>query len=140
MEGLYLNIRSVVSENLGRGGERYFTFILCLFIFIAMVNLFGLLPYVFTPTAHIVVTFGLSLSILIGTTLLGFLTFKWNFLCILMPGGAPLVLGPILVIIETISYFTRAVSLGVRLAANLSAGHLLFAILSEFVFNLLASG
>lgn len=57
-----------------------------------------------------------------------------------MPGGAPLILGPALILIETISYLTRAISLGVRLAANLSAGHLLFGILSGFVFNILAMG
>ena len=57
-----------------------------------------------------------------------------------MPGGAPLVLAPFLVLIETISYLSRAISLGVRLAANLSAGHLLFAILSGFTFDMLTNG
>ena len=57
-----------------------------------------------------------------------------------MPGGVPLVLAPFLVVIETVSYLIRAISLGVRLAANISAGHLLFAILSGFAFNMLSSG
>ncbi len=140
MELIYLNIRSVVHDNLGKAGQKYFPFVLCLFLFIVMLNVLGLFPYVFTPTVHIVVTFGLSLSILIGVTLLGFLTFKLNFLSILMPGGAPLVLAPFLVLIETLSYVSRAISLGVRLAANLSAGHLLFAIISGFAFNMLSNG
>ena len=140
LELIYVNIRSVVHDNLGKSGQKYFPFILCIFIFIALLNILGLFPYVFTPTAHIVMTFGLSLSIIIAVTLLGFITFKGKFLSILMPGGVPLMLAPFLVIIETISYTIRAISLGVRLAANITAGHLLFAILSGFAFNMLSNG
>ena len=140
VELIHLNIRSVVHDNLGKSGQKYFPFVLSLFIFIAILNILGLFPYVFTPTAHIVMTFGLSLSILIAVTLLGFTTFKLNFLSILMPGGVPLMLAPFLVGIETLSYMIRAISLGVRLAANISAGHLLFAILSWFTFNMLSNG
>lgn len=140
MEIIYLNIRSIVRDNLGAPGEKYFPFILSLFIYIGMLNILGLFPYIFTPTVHIVITFGLSLSILIGVTLLGIIKFKWNFLSIFMPGGAPLALAPILVPIETLSYLSRAISLGLRLAANLTAGHLLFAIISGFTFTMLVSG
>ena len=140
MELIHSNMRTVVQDNLGKSGQKYFPFILCLFLFIAMLNVLGLFPYVFTPTAHIVMTFGLSLSIIIAVTLSGFISFKLNFLSILMPGGVPLVLAPVLVIIETMSYMIRAISLGVRLAANISAGHLLFAILSGFAFNMLVNG
>ena len=140
MELIYLNIRSVVRDNLGASGDKYFPFVISLFIFIAMLNTLGLFPYVFTPTVHIVITFGLSFSILIGVTLLGVFTFKWNFLSMFMPSGAPLVLAPLLVYIETLSYISRALSLGLRLAANLTAGHLLFAIMSGFTFNMLANG
>ena len=140
MELIHINIRAVVHDNLGKSGQKYFPFILSIFIFIAILNILGLFPYVFTPTAHIVMTFGLSLSIIIAVTLLGFITFKVNFLSIFMPGGVPLSLAPFLVIIETISYMIRAISLGVRLAANISAGHLLFAILSGFAFNMLSNG
>uniref|UniRef100_A0AAU8HNV9 ATP synthase subunit a n=1 Tax=Porifera sp. TaxID=3140030 RepID=A0AAU8HNV9_9METZ len=140
VELIHSNIRSVIHDNLGKSGQKYFPFVLCLFLFIALLNILGLFPYVFTPTAHIVMTFGLSLSIMIAVTLLGFITFKLNFLSILMPGGVPLVLAPFLVIIETFSYMIRAISLGVRLAANISAGHLLFAILSGFAFKMLSGG
>lgn len=140
MELIHLNIRSVVHDNLGKPGQKYFPFVLCIFLFIAMLNILGLFPYVFSPTAHVVMTFGLSLSIMIAVTLLGFITFKLNFLSIFMPGGAPLILAPLLVLIETVSYITRVISLGLRLAANISAGHLLFAILSGFAFNMLSSG
>lgn len=140
IEQINKNIYGLIKENLGNHGNSYFFFILGLFLFIGILNYISLFPYVFSVTAHIIVTFGLSFSILIGTTLLGIIKFKWNFLSILMPGGAPLILGPALILIETISYLTRAISLGVRLAANLSAGHLLFGILSGFVFNILSMG
>nr|YP_001648456.1 ATP synthase F0 subunit 6 [Amphimedon compressa]ABW76531.1 ATP synthase F0 subunit 6 [Amphimedon compressa] len=138
MELIHLNIRTVVDDNLGKPGQKYFPFVLSLFLFIALLNVLGLFPYVFTPTAQIVVTFGLSLSIIIGVTILGLTAFKSNFLSILVPNGAPLVLAPFLVLIETIGYISRAVSLGMRLAANLTAGHLLFAIVSGFAFNMLS--
>lgn len=140
MELINYNLRSVVHDNLGKSGQKYFPFILSIFLFIVVLNFLGLFPYVFTPTAHIIMTFGLSLSIIIAVTLLGFVTFKINFLSILMPGGVPLSLAPFLVVIETLSYMIRAISLGVRLAANISAGHLLFAILSGFAFNMLSNG
>nr|YP_009473315.1 ATP synthase F0 subunit 6 [Halichondria okadai]AVI26198.1 ATP synthase F0 subunit 6 [Halichondria okadai] len=140
MELIHSNMRSVVQDNLGQKGQKYFPFILSLFLFLAMLNILGLFPYVFTPTAHLVMTFGLSLSIIIAVTISGFVSFKLNFLSILMPGGVPLVLAPVLVLIETLSYMIRAISLGVRLAANISAGHLLFAIISSFAFSMMVNG
>lgn len=140
MELIHRVMSSVVQDNLGRPGQKYFPFVLCLFLFIVMLNILGLFPYVFTPTAHIVITFGLSLSIIIAVVLLGLINFKWNFLSMLMPGGVPLGLAPFLVIIETLSFMVRAISLGVRLAANISAGHLLFGIISGFAFTMLSSG
>nr|AKF78617.1 ATP synthase F0 subunit 6 [Corallimorphus profundus]WHI93354.1 ATP synthase F0 subunit 6 [Corallimorphus profundus] len=134
---IYDHFHGVVKDNLRPGGLRYFPFIISLFFFIVFLNLLGLFPYVFAPTVHIVVTLGLSFSIVIGVTLAGLWGFEWDFFSILMPGGAPLGLAPLLVLIETVSYMSRAISLGVRLAANLSAGHLLFAILAGFGFNML---
>ena len=140
LEFIYINIHSVVQDNLGKLGQKFFPFVWCLFIFIATLTILGLFPYVFVPMAQIVITLGISLTIIMVVTLLGVLNFKLNFLSILMPGGVPLVLAPFLVVIETVSYLIRAISLGVRLAANISAGHLLFAILSGFAFNMLSSG
>nr|UKP87467.1 ATP synthase F0 subunit 6 [Chelidonisis aurantiaca mexicana] len=139
-EIVYTHFLGLVKDSTANKGTRYFTLIITLFTFIAGLNLLGLFPYVFTPTAHIVVTFGLSLSILIAVTILGITQFRWNFASMMMPSGAPLSLAPLLVIIETISYVSRAVSLGVRLAANLSAGHLLFAILASFGFAMISNG
>jgi len=133
MESIYNHFGGLVKDN---SGEKYFPFVLTLFIFIVCYNILGLFPYVFTVTAHVVVTLGLSCSIIMGVTKGGLWKFKWNFLSILMPAGAPLVLTPLLALIETVSYMSRVISLGVRLAANLSAGHLLFAILAGFCFNM----
>lgn len=122
----------ITMQNLGGVGLRYFSFIVSLFVFLVFLNILGLCPYVFTPTTHIIVTLGFSFSIVIGVTFSGFYKFKKDFFSILMPSGAPLVLAPLLILIETVSYVSRAVSLGIRLAANLSAGHLLFVILAGF--------
>nr|YP_009734553.1 ATP synthase F0 subunit 6 [Microzoanthus occultus]QIB71118.1 ATP synthase F0 subunit 6 [Microzoanthus occultus] len=140
LESLFMHFHGVVKDNLGQAGLMYFPFIISLFLFLVFLNVLGLFPYVFTPTVHIIVTMGLSFSIVIGVTLGGLWNFKAQFLSILMPDGAPLALAPLLVIIETVSYVSRAISLGVRLAANLSAGHLLFAILAGFGFNMLIAG
>nr|YP_010585879.1 ATP synthase F0 subunit 6 [Plerogyra sinuosa]UZY20662.1 ATP synthase 6 [Plerogyra sinuosa] len=137
-ELVYFHFYYVAKENLGVKGLKFFPFIFSLFFFLVFLKVFGLCPYVFTPTTHIIVTLGFSFSIIIGVTFAGLWRFKKDFFSILMPSGAPLVLAPLLVLIETVSYFSRAISLGVRLAANLSAGHLLFAILASFgvVFKL----
>ncbi len=95
-------------------------------------NLVGIVPYTFTPTAHIVIGLGMSVSILIAVTYLGIENYGSNYLAMMMPGGSPLVLAGFLVAIEFISQLAKGVSLGVRLAANITAGHLLFAILSGF--------
>ncbi len=130
----------VVKDNLGLKGMKFFPFVFTLFILLVFLNVLGLCPYVFTVPAHIVVTFGISFSLIFAVTIMGFLKFRWEFLSILMPAGAPLGLAPLLVLIETVSYISRAISLGVRLAANLSAGHLLFAIIASFSFIMLTNG
>lgn len=95
-------------------------------------NLVGIVPYTFSPTAHIIVAMGMSFSILIGVTLLGLENYGSNYFAMFLPSGSPLVLAIFLVAIEIISQLAKGVSLGVRLAANITAGHLLFAILSGF--------
>lgn len=122
----------MITDNIGKEGLKYFPFVLTLFLFIALMNLIGLIPYTFSPTAHIVITFGMSLSIFLGVTLLGFVNYGFNYLSMFMPNGSPMVLAPFMVIIELVSHTAKAISLGVRLAANITAGHILFAILSGF--------
>nr|AJF93989.1 ATP synthase F0 subunit 6 [Tabachnickia sp. DVL-2014] len=135
IEIIFNTIKNVCVEHLNTHTQIYLPIIFSFFILIVCINLTGLLPYVFTLTSHIIITFTLSFSILITTTLIGLK--KWNtiFLSILTPQSAPIILSPFLILIETISYTTRIISLSVRLTANISAGHLLFAILSSFIIE-----
>nr|YP_010310512.1 ATP synthase F0 subunit 6 [Acromitus flagellatus]UMY76047.1 ATP synthase F0 subunit 6 [Acromitus flagellatus] len=137
IELLYDHWVNLVKDSLGTKGLKYFPFIFSLFLLIAWLNVLGLFPYVFTVGTHIIITFGFSLSIVIVVTLLGIKNFKLDFFSMLMPQGAPMGLAPLLVLIETASYVSRSISLGVRLAANLSAGHLLFAILASFSYKMI---
>jgi len=129
---IYGFVHQLVTDTIGKEGAMYFPFILSLFVFIGLMNLIGLIPYTFTPTAHIAVTFGLSVSIFFGVTLLGITRHGADFFSMFLPAGSPLALAPFLIIIEFVSHAIKAVSLGVRLAANLTSGHLLFAILAGF--------
>nr|YP_009647063.1 ATP synthase F0 subunit 6 [Chloropicon mariensis]QBX98691.1 ATP synthase F0 subunit 6 [Chloropicon mariensis] len=140
VELIYDFIYDMVQNQVGPAGRPYFPFIFTLFVFILGANLIGMIPYSFTSTSHIVVTFGLSLSIFIGVTLLGFLTHGLHFLSFFLPGGAPLALAPLLVVLEVVSYSFRAISLGVRLFANMMAGHTLVKILSGFSWTMLSVG
>lgn len=137
----YEMIYGVVKENIGESkGRKYVPFIFSLFMMIVILNLFGLIPYTFSPTSHVAVTLGLSFSIFIGVTLLGIVNYGVNYFSMFMPAGSPLALAPFMVVIEIISHTAKAISLGVRLAANITAGHILFAILSGFVWKMLIAG
>ena len=118
----------------------YFPLIFVIFIFILTCNLLGMIPYSFTVTSHIIVTFFLSLSIFIGVTIIGFAHHGIHFFSFFLPAGAPVVLGPFLVVIELISYISRAFSLAIRLFANMMSGHSLLKILAGFAWTMLSVG
>jgi F-type H+-transporting ATPase subunit a len=121
-------------------GQIYFPFMYVLFIFILISNLLGMIPYSFASTSHFILTFALSFTIVLGATLLGFSIHGIKFFAFFVPAGCPLALLPLLVIIEFISYLSRNVSLGLRLAANILSGHMLLNILSGFTYNIMTSG
>ena len=131
---------SLVDEQIGKKGRFAFPLIFTIFTFLLFTNLIGMIPYSFTPTSHLVVTFGLSLSLFIGITIVGFQVHGLHFFSFLLPKGAPLVLAPLLVVLELVSYCFRAVSLGVRLFANMMAGHTLVKILSGFAWTMVSVG
>jgi|ERR1700719_921307 len=114
-------------------------FIYSLFCFVLFANLLGNVPYSFVITTSAVVCLGLSFTIFIGVTLLGLSIHKLNFFSFFVPSGCPLILVPMLSLIEFVSYVSRSVSLGVRLFANLVAGHSLVKILSTFLYKLFSS-
>jgi F-type H+-transporting ATPase subunit a len=118
----------------------YFPFIYVLFVFILINNLIGMVPYSFASTSHFILTFALSFTVVLGTTILGFNRHGLEFFSLLVPAGCPLGLLPLLVLIEFISYLTRNISLGLRLAANIFSGHILLNILSGFTYNIMTSG
>jgi len=118
----------------------FFPLIASLFIYILVNNLIGMIPYSFAPTAHFILTFSLSFTIVIGATILGFQNHSLKFFSFFVPSGCPLGLLPLLVLIEFISYLSRNVSLGLRLAANILSGHMLLNILAGFTFNIMSKG
>jgi F-type H+-transporting ATPase subunit a len=140
-ESLYSTIHSIVINQINsKNGQIYFPFIYTLFIFILINNLIGMVPYSFASTTHFVLTFALSFTIVLGATILGFQKHGLEFFSLLVPAGCPIPLLPLLVLIEFISYLARNISLGLRLAANITAGHMLLNILSGFTYNIMNSG
>lgn len=139
-ELMYEFILSLLDENVGSKGQKYFPFIFVVFIFILFCNLIGMIPYSFTVTSHIIVTFGLAFSIWFGITIIGFMHHGIHFFSFFMPPGAPLALAPLLVVIELVSYLFRSLSLSIRLFANMMAGHTLLKIMSGFAWTMFGIG
>ena len=135
-ESSFQSLNSMVREQIGANMEIYFPFIYSMFFYILIANLISNVPYSFAVTASGVVSLGLSLTIFIGVTILALSIHGIKFFSFFIPSGTPLALVPLLVLIELVSYLSRAVSLGVRLFANLTAGHTLLKILSTYLFKL----
>lgn len=132
----YEFIASMIRDNVGTGGRQYFPFVFTLFMFILFCNLLGMVPYTFTVTSHIIVTFALAMVVFIGVTVIGFIKHGARFLKLFVPSGVPIVLLPLLVVIEILSYLTRPISLSVRLFANMMAGHTMMKVFGGFVVAL----
>ena len=135
-EMLYNFISKMISDTAGKKAKPYFSFIFSLFIFVLFCNMVGMLPYSFTVTSHIIVTLAFAMFIFIGVTILGFVIHGFKYLKIFVPSGVPMVLLPIIMIIEIISYLSRPVSLSVRLFANMMAGHTMLKVFGGFVISL----
>lgn len=135
-EMLYEFVGSLVKDNVGTEGLKYFPFIFTLFMFILFGNLLGLLPYSFTFTSHIVINATLALFIFVAVTIIGFARHGLHYLSLFCPPGTPLPVAIVLVPIEVMSYFIRPVSLSLRLFANMLAGHVLLKVLAGFVISL----
>jgi F-type H+-transporting ATPase subunit a len=135
MESLFGFVLQLVKNQVGPTGQPYFPAIYSLFLFILFLNLIGLIPYSFTATAHFALTLGLSSTIVLGVTLLGLHRHGLHFFSYFVPAGTPLALVPLLVVIESVSYLARAFSLGIRLSANMIAGHILLHLFSSFTWK-----
>nr|QBP39522.1 ATP synthase F0 subunit 6 [Bacidia sp.] len=140
-ESIYATIHGIVLNQINAvKGQMFFPFIYVIFIFILVSNLIGMIPYNFSSTSHFILTFLISFTVVVGSTLLGLLTYRLIFFSVFVPSGCPVGLLPLLVLIELISYLARNISLGLRLAANVLSGHMLLNILSDFAYKIIGSG
>ena len=125
-------IYKMVEDVAGKDGVKYFPYIMTLFMFIVVANFLGMLPMSFTTTSHIAVTAVMAMAVFLTVTILGFYLNGFGFLNIFWIKQAPLVLRPILALIEIISYFVRPVSHSIRLAGNMMAGHAVIKVFAGF--------
>ena len=137
LEIIYETISQLLFDNINIEGEKYFPFISVLFIFILFSNLIGLIPYSFTITSHLIITFTLSLSIFIGVNIICIQRYKFQMLSLFIPANTSFGLALLLVPIEFVSYIFKPISLGVRLFANLMAGHTLLKVIVGFSWSML---
>jgi ATP synthase subunit 6 len=138
LEMFYQMILNVVNENAGVKAKKFFPLIFTTFVIILTCNLIGMIPYSFTVTSHLIVTFSTALAIFTGINILGILKHGKHFLSLFFPPGAPMALAPLLVLIESISYIFRVLSLSIRLFANLMSGHTLLKILATFSWGIVS--
>ena len=137
IETLYDIISQMLYDNINDSGEKYFPFVSTLAIFILSLNLIGLVPYSFTTTSHIIITLSLSTTVFFGVTFIAIQNHKLEMLSLFMPANTSFLMALILVPIEFISYMFKPISLGVRLFANLMAGHTLLKVIAGFAWSML---
>jgi F-type H+-transporting ATPase subunit a len=136
-EIIYNMITNMLNQNVGKEGRKFIPLIFTLFMFVLLCNLLGMLPYGFAVTSHIAITFGLAIMIFFLVTIYGFATQGMHFLAIFLPKGTPLWLSPLMILIELCAYLARPISLSLRLAANMTAGHILLKVMAGFVVSLI---
>lgn len=139
-ENLYFVIYSLLFDNVGQKGQAYFPFLFVVFVFVLTLNLIGLIPYSFTVTSHIIVTFSLALIVFVGVNLVGIELHKQNFLNLFLPSGTALPLAFLLVPLEIVSFLSKPISLSVRLFANMMAGHTLLKVIAGFAWSMMKGG
>lgn len=132
----YEFVAKTLRENAGAQGMRFFPLVFSLFMFILVANLIGMFPYAFTVTSHIIVTFALAMLVFLTVTIYGIVRNGLGFFRLFLPSGVPLVLAPIIVPIEIVSYFSRPISHSVRLFAVMLAGHITLKVFAGFIQSL----
>lgn len=139
-ETSYEFVHELVTGQVGDEGKRFFPFVFALFMFVLFGNLLGMLPYAFTFTSHIAVTFALAMIVFVLITVVAISIHGMHFFSYFFPEGAPKVLAPLIIPIEVISYLSRPVSLSVRLFANMVAGHVMLKVFATFVVLMGSAG
>ncbi|MBL6078998.1 F0F1 ATP synthase subunit A [Belnapia sp. T18] len=132
-ESGYEFVHGIVTGQVGDQGKRYFPFVFSIFMFVLFGNMIGLLPYAFTFTSHIAVTFALAALVFVVVTVVALAIHGTHFFSYFFPEGAPKALAPLIIPIEIISYLSRPISLSVRLFANMVAGHVMLKVFATFV-------
>ena len=135
-ELIYSLITDTVNQNIGAKGKKFVPLIFTLFMFIITCNLFGMIPYGFTVTSHISITFALAIMVFLLVTLLGFALHGLHFFSLFLPKGTPWWLAPLMIVIELFTYLARPISLSLRLTANMVAGHVLLKVIAGFVVSM----
>ena len=139
-ESMYNFIAQLLQDTVGNEGKKYFPIVFSIFMFVLVGNMIGMIPYSFTFTSHIIVTFVLAAFVFIGVTILAFVKHGFKFFSFFVIPGLPFYMLPLLIPIEVISYLSRPVSLSVRLFANMLAGHTLLKVFAGFVVSLGIAG
>lgn len=132
----YEMVANTIKDNVGKEGRAYFPFIFTVFMFVLVSNLVGMLPYSFTVTSHIAVTFALAMLIFLGVTAIALVKHGKKFFGFFLPHGTPWWMAPLMIFIELFAYLARPVSLSIRLAANMMAGHTMMKVIAGFVIGL----
>lgn len=132
-EMIYEFVSSLLRENVGVEGLKYFPFIFTMFLFVAFGNVLGLFPYAFTFTSHLTAVGSLSIIALLFNVCIGIKKKKLGWLRTFLPKGIPVALAPLIVPIEMISFLSKPFSLTVRLVANMTVGHIMLKIIAGFV-------
>ena len=135
----YEFVAGMINSSAGDDGLKFFPFVFTLFIFVLFCNFFGMVPWTFTVTSQIAVTFALAALVVLTVIVTGFAKHGIGFLKLFVP-KAPFLLLLLLVPIEVISFLTRPISLSVRLFANMLAGHTMLAVFAGFVVMLGSAG
>ncbi|MBN9514756.1 MAG: F0F1 ATP synthase subunit A [Alphaproteobacteria bacterium] len=140
VELLYEIVAKALRESAGEHGARFFPLVFSLFMFVLVANLIGLVPYAFTVTSHLSVTFALAAIVFVTVTFYGLMRNGLGFFRLFLPPGVPPLLAPLIVPIEVISYLSRPISHSVRLFAVMLAGHITLKVFAGFVVGLAGIG
>jgi F-type H+-transporting ATPase subunit a len=132
-EMIYNFVLDTLNINTMGKGEQYMPFVLCVFSFILTLNIFGLIPYGFTVTSHISVTFASAMIVFVSVTVIAFIKHGLHFFSFFLPKGTPMLMAPLMILIEFFTYMTRPISLSIRLAANMMVGHILIFVIATFI-------
>lgn len=132
-EMLYHMVYEMLNGTVGANGKKYMPFIFSIFIFILTLNLLGLMPYSFTVTSHFSVTISIAMIVFFVVTIIGFARHGVHYLSLFLPSGTPMIMAPLMIFIELFAYLVRPISLSLRLAANMTAGHVVLKVLASFI-------